>query len=123
KDPDRAVPQAIGLVFQTFLERRSASPVVRLCRDQGLRLPRRHRHCATGWRSPTVAAVLAILRHPASAGTFAYGQTQRQVPPGGGRPQQRRQPWGQWKVSVPDRYPASMTWETFERMQAIVDDN
>jgi tetratricopeptide (TPR) repeat protein len=123
KDPDRAVQHAIGLVFQTFLERRSASQVVRLFRDQGLRLPRRHRNCATVWRSPTVAAVMAILRNPAYAGTFAYGKTQSQVPPGGGRPQQRRQPLYQWKVIVHDRYPAYITWETFERIQAIVDDN
>jgi len=92
KDPDRAVQHAMGLVFQPLLERRSASQVVRLCRDQGLRLPRRHRNCATVWRTPTVAAVSAILRHPAYAGTFAYGKTQSQVPPGGGRPPQRRQP-------------------------------
>jgi hypothetical protein len=123
KDPDRAVQHAIGLVFQTFLERRSASQVVRLFRDQGLRLPRRHRNCETVWRTPTVAAVIALLRHPAYAGTFAYGKTQSQVLPGGGRPQQRRQPLCQWKVIVHDRYPAYITWETFERIQAIVEDN
>ena len=111
------------MVFQTFLERRSASQVVRQLRDHGLRLPRRHRNCETVWRTPTVAAVIAILRNPAYAGTFAYGKTQSQVPPGGGRPQQRRQPLSQWKVIVHDRYPAYITWETFERIQAIVDDN
>jgi DNA invertase Pin-like site-specific DNA recombinase len=123
KDPDRAVQHAITLVFQTFLERRSASQVVRQLREHGLRLPRRHRNCETVWRTPTVAAVIAILRNPAYAGTFAYGKTQSQVPLGGGRPQQRRQPLSQWKVIVHDRYPAYITWETFERIQAIVDDN
>src|SRR5262249_46202577 len=123
KDPDRAVQQAITLVFQTFLERKSANQVVRLLRDQGLRLPRRHRNRDTVWRTPTVAAVLAILRNPAYAGTFAYGKTQTQVPPGGGRPQQRRRPLAEWKVIVHDRYPAYVTWETFERIEAILDDN
>jgi DNA invertase Pin-like site-specific DNA recombinase len=122
-DPDRAVQPAITVVFQTFLERRSARQVVRQLRDHGLRLPRRHRNGATVWRTPTVAAVIAIVRHPAYAGTFAYGKTQSQVPLGGGRPQQRRQPLSQGKVIVHDRYPASMTWETFERIQAMVDDN
>src|SRR5438874_71481 len=92
-------------------------------RDHGLRRPRRHRHCATVWRTPTVAAVLAIVRQPAYAGPFAYGKTQRQVPPGGGRPQQRRPPVSQWQVIGHDRDPASMTWETFARMQASGDDN
>jgi len=123
KDPDRAVQHAITLVFQTFLERRSASQVVRLLRDQGLRLPRRHRNRETVWRIPTVAAVIAILRNPAYAGTFAYGKTQTQVPPGRGRPQQRRRPLAEWKVIVHDRYPAYVTWETFARIAAILDDN
>ena len=65
KDPDRAVQHAITVVFQTLLERKSASQVVRLLRDQGLRVPRRHRNRETVWRTPTVAAVLAILRNPA----------------------------------------------------------
>jgi Recombinase len=123
KDPDRAVQHAIALVFQSFLERRSASQVVRLLREQGLRLPRRHRNCATVWRTPTVAAVIAILRNPAYAGTLVYGKTRTQVPPGGGRPQQRRLPLSEWKMIVHDRYPAYVTWETLARMQALLDDN
>jgi DNA invertase Pin-like site-specific DNA recombinase len=123
KDPDRAVQHAIALVFQTFLERRAASQVVRLLREQGLRLPRRHRNCATVWRTPTVAAVISILRNPAYAGTFVYGKTRTQVSLGGGRPQQRRLPPSEWKVIVHDRSPAYVTWESFERMQALLDDN
>src|ERR671922_2502048 len=123
KDPDRAVQHAITLVFQTFLERRSASQVVRQFRDHGLRLPRRHRNCETVWRTPTVAAGIAILPNPAYAGTFAYGKTQSQVPPGGGRPQQRRQPFSQWRGSCTDRYPAPIPGERLQRIQAVVDDN
>src|SRR2546426_6557501 len=70
KDPDRAVQHAITFVFHTFLARKAASQVGRLLRDQGLRLPRRHRNCETVWRTPTVAAVIAILRNPAYAGTL-----------------------------------------------------
>ena len=114
---------ALTLVFQTFLARKAASQVVRLLRDQGLRLPRRHRNCETVWRTPTVAAVIAILRNPAYAGTFVYGKTRMQVQPGRGRPQQRRLPLAEWKVIVHDRYPAYVPWETFVRMQAILDDN
>jgi hypothetical protein len=122
QDPDRAVQHAIPVVFQTLLERRSASQVVRCFRHQGLRLPRRQRHCATVWRTPTVAAVMTILRNPASAGALAYGTTQRQVPPGGGRSQQRRLPASPWKGLVHDRYPASVTWATFARIDAILED-
>ena len=111
-------------MFHTFLERKAASQVVRLWRDQGLRLPRRHRNGETVWRTPTVAAVIAILpRNPAYAGAFVYGKTRTQMPVGGGRSQQRRLPLTAWKVIVHDRYPAYVTWETFVRIQAMVDDN
>jgi hypothetical protein len=111
------------LVFETLLARKAASQVVRLLREQGLRLPRRHRHCETVWRPPTVAAVIAIVRNPAYAGTFVYGKTRTQVPPGGGRPPPRRLPLAEWKGIVHDRSPAYVTWETFTRMQAMLDDN
>src|SRR5262245_16630341 len=123
KDPDRAVQHAITLVFQTFLERRAASQVVRLLRDQGLRLPRRHRNCETAWRTPTVAAVIAILRNPAYAGTCVYGKTRTPPQLGRVRPHQRQLPQVEWQVRVHDRYPGDITWDSFERIQAILDDN
>src|SRR2546428_952107 len=89
-DPDRAVQHAITLDFQTFLARKAASQVVRLLLDQGLRLPRRHRNCETVSRTPTVAAVIAILRNPSSAGTYVYAKTRMYVQPASNRPQQRR---------------------------------
>jgi hypothetical protein len=64
------VQHTLTLGFQLFLARQSVSPVGRLLREQGLRLPRRHRNCETVWRTPTVAAVIAILRNPAYTGTF-----------------------------------------------------
>ena len=50
--PDRAVQHAMTLVFQTFLERRAASPVVRLLRDQGLRQTVSRFRWRRGRRSP-----------------------------------------------------------------------
>jgi hypothetical protein len=104
--PDRAGPQARTVGCQTFLERKSASQVVRLFREQGRRVPRRHRHRETVWRPPTVAAGMAILRNPAYAGACASGKRQTQVPPDGGRPRPRRVPRAAWKVLGHDRYPA-----------------
>ena len=120
--PDRAVAPAMLGVFETFRTRTSASHGVGLLRAQGLRLPRRHRHVETVWRTPTVAAVMAIGRHPASAGPLVYGKPRTPPQPGGGRPQQRRLPPSAWQVRVHYRYPASVTWETLARIAAMVDD-
>lgn len=118
--PDRAVPHAMPWVFQPWLERRAASHGGRVWRDPERRLPRRQRHGETVWRSPTGAAVIAIVRPPASAGPWGYGRTRRQVHPGSRRSQPRRLPLSAWQVSVHDRSPASVTWETCARLQAIV---
>src|SRR2546428_14171387 len=83
-DPDRAVQHAITLVFDTFLARKAASQVVRLLRDQGLRLPRRHRNCETVWRTPTVAAARALFPKPGPAGASVSGQKRASGPPGRG---------------------------------------
>src|SRR6266545_24598 len=122
KDPDVHTQQSILLTFQLFLEHKSASKVVRHLRERGLRLPRRHRNEQTVWRVPTVAAVLSILRNPAYAGAFVYGKTRTLRTPGT-RPQQRRRAQNEWSIVVKDRYPAYVSWETFERIQALIHDN
>ena len=123
KDPDLQVQQAVSMVFETFEAYKSASKVVRWVRDHGLKLPRRYRNQETRWRTPSAAAVLSILRNPAYAGAFVYGRTRHERRPGAAHPQQRRRPRKEWKVIVHDRYPAYLSWESFERIQSILDDN
>jgi DNA invertase Pin-like site-specific DNA recombinase len=65
-----AVHARLRLVFTTFLPRRSASQVRAFFKAHGLRLPRRERLGAVGWTRPTVAAIRALLQHPAYAGAF-----------------------------------------------------
>jgi DNA invertase Pin-like site-specific DNA recombinase len=125
RDPNVQVQQAIELVFRSFLDLRSAAKVVRHFNEHGLRLPRRHRNRETIWRAATVAAVVSILRNPAYAGAFVYGRTrtERRLEGQAVRPQQRRRPLEEWKVVVKDRYPAYISWESFEQIQSRLRDN
>ena len=125
KDPDLQVQQAIDLIFGTFLAVKSASKVVRHLREQGLRIPRRHRNAETIWRAPTAAAVVGILRNPAYAGAFAYGKTRtvRAVTDGEVRTRQKRRDLSEWSVVVHNRYPSYISWETFERIQTTLREN
>jgi hypothetical protein len=75
KDPNREVQDRIELVFQTFLQTKAASQVLRKFNEQELLLPRRNRFRDIVWRKPTVAAILSILKNPAYAGAFVYGRT------------------------------------------------
>jgi DNA invertase Pin-like site-specific DNA recombinase len=126
KDPDLQVQQTIDLLFKTFLELKSAARVVRHFNEHGLRIPRRHRNEETVWRAPTLASVVGVLRNPAYAGAFVYGKTQmvRNLDgKGSSRPHQKRREMKQWGVIVKDRYPAYLSWETFERIQSALSDN
>jgi DNA invertase Pin-like site-specific DNA recombinase len=124
KHPDQEVQTRLDLVFTTFLQVRSACQVVRHFNDLELLLPRRDRFGDLVWRQPTVPAVLSILKNPAYAGAFVYGKTR--TVPRADAPQKRTQkslPVDQWKIRIPDKYPAYLDWPTFETIQAMIKDN
>jgi DNA invertase Pin-like site-specific DNA recombinase len=124
KDPNLEVQARLALVFETFLQQRSASKVLAFFNASGLRLPRRDRFGEVVWKRPTVAAILSILKHPAYAGTFTYGRT-RTLHPGTtpGRPATKRLAMAQWRMQVPDKYPAYISRATFEQIQTMLHDN
>jgi DNA invertase Pin-like site-specific DNA recombinase len=125
KDANVQVQGAIDLVFGSFLELRSAAKVVRHFNEHALQIPRRHRNEETVWRPATLAIVVAILRNPAYAGAFVYGKTRmvRTLHADRPRAQQRRREMNEWSVIVKDRYPAYVSWNTFEKIQATLRDN
>jgi DNA invertase Pin-like site-specific DNA recombinase len=124
KDPNLEVQARIALVFSTFLHRRSASKVLEFFNANSLRLPRRDRFGEVVWKRPTVAAILSILKHPAYAGAFTYGRTRTLRPGRGpGRVATKRLAMEQWRIRVPDKYPAYISWATFEQIQIMLKDN
>lgn len=124
-DPDREVQARIGLVFSTFVEKRTAFKVVYAFNAQGLTIPRRRPLGEVRWKQPTVAAITSILRNPAYAGTFVYGRTCTQRTPvaGTGHLRQRRRAPEEWKAVVRDKYPAYISWELHEKIGAMLSDN
>ena len=123
KDPDREVQARLELVFATFLRLRSAAKVLRSLNEGGLALPRRGRLGGVIWRPPTVAAVLSVLKNPAYAGAFVYGRTRSIRDAATATPRPKKLPREQWRIVVRDKYPAYVSWETFEKIQAMLRDN
>src|SRR5438128_2242100 len=124
KDPHLEVQSRLSFVFETFLHRRSASKVLEVLQAEGLRLPRRDRFGEVVWKRPTIAAILTILKHPAYAGAFTYGRTRtvrHSAAPG--RPATKRLSMEQWRIRVNDKYPAYISWTTFEQIQTMLHDN
>src|SRR4051794_281031 len=124
KDPDREVQARLELVFATFLRLRSASQVLRHFQANGLTLPCRGRLGGTAWQPPSIARILRILKNPAYAGCFVYGRSRAlRAGPDLSKARQKMLPREQWRIVVQDKYPAYISWETFEQIQAMLRDN
>jgi DNA invertase Pin-like site-specific DNA recombinase len=125
KNPDEEVQARMDLLFHKFKELTTARGVVRYFRREGLLLPRRPVRGPAPhdivWQPATPRAVLAILKNPAYAGAYAYGQTVRDPTrrkagqPHSGRV---RLPIDKWDVLLHNVYPAYITWEEFLANQA-----
>jgi DNA invertase Pin-like site-specific DNA recombinase len=124
KDPNKEVQSRLELIFTTFLQVKSACKVLRLFNDQGLLVPRRNRFSEVVWKNPSISVIIAILKNPAYAGAFVYGRTKTvRSGPLPGRPVQKKLPMDQWKIRVNDKYPHYISWETYEKIQAMLKDN
>ena len=122
KNSNREVQDRIDLVFSTFLRVKSANKVLRYFNDHQLSLPRRDRFGDPVWKKPTVAAMLEILKNPAYAGAFVYGRTRTTRDPAG-KVTTKRLPIDEWRIRINDKYPAYVSWETFEQIQDMLQDN
>ena len=122
KDPNQEVQDRLSLVFITFLRVQSASQVLRFFNAQDLTLPRQDRLGELVWVKPSIAALVSILKNPAYAGAFVYGRT-RTVHTATGKTSLHHLPLAQWKIMIPDKYPPYLSWETFQQIQAKLQDN
>lgn len=123
KHPSVEVQQRIDLVFATFLEQKSVSQTVRWFIRHHLLLPRRDRFGDIQWKRTTAASISGILNNPAYAGAAVYGRTRWKKSENTGKMQEVSLPQQQWRYCVRDKFSAYITWETFERIQAMLHDN
>jgi DNA invertase Pin-like site-specific DNA recombinase len=124
KHPDLEVQGRIALIFETFLQVRSATQVVRSFNANRLFIPRKDDLGDIVWRRPTVPAICSTLENPAYGGAFVYGRTRSILKPGSTSERtQVRLPMEEWKIRINDKYPAYVDWATFETIQAMLRDN
>jgi DNA invertase Pin-like site-specific DNA recombinase len=123
KDPNLEVQERIDLVFDAFLQLKSAYKLLRFFNEHDLLLPRRDRFGDLVWKKPNISAILSILKNPAYAGAFVYGRTRTTCDPSSGKTIQKCLPMEQWRICVKDKYPAYISWETFEKIQDMLRDN
>lgn len=126
KDPDLQVQESIALVFNSFLELRTSSKVVRHFEQHGLLLPARSLpDLRLRFVPPSAQQVLRILRTPTYAGAFVFGRTRflpRKDPTRPGK-QARLMPQEEWRVLLKDKFAGYISWDTFLRIQSILAQN
>lgn len=79
----------------------------------------------TWWRHPGYRNVINILKEPTYAGAYAYGRTETrtQVRNGEIHKTRVRKPLEQWTVLIPDHHDGYISWERFQRIQSMLEDN
>ena len=121
-DPDRQVQQVIRQVFSFFEQTRSAWQTVKRLDQSGVLIPTRVAWRPVSgeltWCRPTLTHVRRIVKNPAYAGVYFFGRTrQRQGVRTSVLPLER------WKVFLPEAHPGYITWEQYQRNQAILAEN
>ena len=123
-DPDRAVVEAISLVFDTFRRTGSAMQTLKWFRKNAVTLPSRpyRLHGELMWSVPNHSRILAILNNPRYAGCFVYGRSRTRKLPDG----KARQTWlamEDWQVCIPEAHAGYIDWDEYCRNRKALENN
>src|SRR5258706_4245745 len=121
-DPDEQVQAVVRLIFAQFEEQGDLGGLLRYVARQDIRLGVRVREGPGKgqlvWRRPNRATLQNLLKHPLYAGAYVYGRRQidrrryQSDHPQSGRVVMSR---SDWHALLPDRCPAYLAWEQYER--------
>jgi DNA invertase Pin-like site-specific DNA recombinase len=124
-DPDEQAQATIRLVFELFERFRTIGKVLRYLVEYDIRMPVRARGGLNKgeleWHRPNRPSLYTLFANPIYAGAYVWGMRptdrRRQKP---GRPGTGRRPFRLEEVEVflPDRLPAYISWEQYQRTQA-----
>lgn len=125
KDPDRRMQEAVQMVFQRLIELGSVRQTLLWFLEHGLEMPVTNAREEVSWRRPTYGMVRAMLTNPAYGGAYAYGKTEKLTSYDDGQPRQsiRRKPREQWLSFIRSTHEGYVSWEQFERVQALIAEN
>ena len=127
--PDQQVRQAVAGVFGKFRELGSARQTALWYRDHQMLLPQVQPGTAgkeVNWALPTESRIRQMLKNPTYAGVLGYGRTVARTVIADGRGKQagrRRKPLEEWKVLILDNHAGYITWEDYQRHQAMLEAN
>jgi DNA invertase Pin-like site-specific DNA recombinase len=128
-DPDQRVQRALSLVFSKMIELGSVRQVLLWFRRERIELPARtldQPGVRTVWKLPVYQSVHKLLTNPIYAGAYAFGKTEVRTTVLEGRVRKsegHRKPRSEWTVLLQDHHPGYISWEQYERHQAMIQAN
>ena len=125
-DPDQRIQQVLHLAFAKLVELGSVRQVLLWFRSEGIELPTRVSGGEVVWRSPVYESVLKLFKNPTYAGAYAFGRTQSKTSVVNGRSRKtdgHRRSAAEWHVLIRDHHPGYISWEQYERNQAMISSN
>ena len=78
------------------------------------------------WKLPLYTNIRSILTNPVYAGAYAFGKSETRVKIVDGharRSSNHRKPRQEWEVLIQDHHPGYISWEEYERNQAMIAEN
>lgn len=129
KDPDERVQQALELVFRKMVELGSARRVLLWFSEEKVCLPAFPRDPGERkmiWKLPVYSNIRSILTNPIYAGAYAFGKTETRTHTVNGRARKtvgHPKPRREWMVLIQDHHLGYVSWEEYERNQALMADN
>jgi DNA invertase Pin-like site-specific DNA recombinase len=127
-DPEEQVRQTITRIIERFSVLRNARAVQREFNAQRLQMPRLIQAGAELgkllWLKPTYQMIQQVLTSPVYAGMFVYGRRKLEMAPGDPPIMtERRRPVEEWDITVPDVYPAYLSYDQYLRNRQQLRDN
>ncbi len=128
-DPDQRVQQAIRSVFSKMTELGSVRQVLLWFRGERIELPMRifdEPRGRTVWNLPIYNTALKLLTNPIYAGAYAFGKTNARTSVVNGRARKtagHKKPRTEWTALLQNHHPGYISWEQYERNQAIIGAN
>jgi len=127
-DPEEQVRQTLARILDRFAILKNARAVQRELNAQRLQMPRLIQAGADAgklvWVQPTYQMIQQVLTSPVYAGMFVYGRRKLEMTPGDPPVMaERRRPVEEWDITVPDVYPAYLSYDQYLRNRQQLRDN
>lgn len=125
-DADERVRHALASVFSKMTELGSVRQVLLWFRRERIELPMKIFEPPgerTTWALPVYNSVLKILTNPIYAGAYAFGKTGSRTSVVEGRARKtwgHKKPRSEWIVLLHDHHLGYISWEQYERNQAMI---